>query len=332
MSILTKRNNELEGAIEETSKSILELSDTLLQSTLLIQYPQAAQALRRVIENCLSPAQAGHLNSTAEGISEESSIYDRTQSNKLESSEQRGWWTGVFANVMLTETNNHSHPQSLVTDTSTSKHQLIQMPDTTKLTPYIGLSPVLSSNIFCYKGYSGFSKRLLQTCFLNGYQLLTDPFTNINKIIQVFGSQIGKIDQNRMTSFFRDALLEIGGNATEYQTPVSAVQDYEWNSYPKSLQDNYLYPREIPDKIQSSQELLNVYGVQDILLGRGIAIDSGTPTVQVWNATYSLIFDVKAFITCTFPILRNNMVLSLYSLIRCSYLCWNRALVPSLPR
>ena len=331
MAILAKRNNELEGAIEETSKSVLELSDTLLQSSLLIQYPQVAQALRRVMESCLSPAQAGHLNFTAEGNSEESSIYDRTESTKSESSEERGWWTGVFANVMLTETNNHSNPHSLATDISTSKHQFIQTPDTTKLTPYIGLSPVFSSNIFSYKGSSGFSKRLLQTCFLNGYQLLANPFTNINKIIQVFGSQFGKIDQNRMISFFRYALSEIGGNGTECHTSVSAVQDYEWNSYPKSLQDNDLYPRELPDKIQSSQELLNVYGVQEILLGRGIAIDSGTPTVQVWNATYSSSFDVKAFITCTFPILRNNMVLSSFSLIRCSYLCANRALVPSLP-
>jgi len=322
MAILTKRNNELEGAIDETSKSILELSDILLQSSLLNQYPQVAQALLRVMENCLSPAQAGHLNSTAEDmeISEESSSFDRPHSTKFESLEQGGWWTGVFANFMQTETNNHSKPQSLATDILAFKHQLKQTPDINTLAPYSGLSPVISSTIFYYQGSSEFSKRLLQTCFQNGYQLLTNPFTDINKIIQVFGSNIGKIDQNRLISFFRNALSDIEGNVTQCQTPVSAVLGYEWNSYPKSLQDDYLYLREISDNIQSGQELLNVYGVEEMLRGRGIAIDSGTPTVQVWNATYSLIFDVKAFITCRSLTLPNRMILSLYSLIRCSYL------------
>jgi hypothetical protein len=164
------------------------------------------------------------------------------------------------------------------------------------------------SEYICYKENPTFSHHLVWTCFRNGYQLLSSPFTEPESIKQVFGPRFGGAKRQRMEHFLGEALLKLH---TQLRTVVDATTL-------QTLAHQLWHPSPSLESGESGQELLDACGIQNILREREIPMKLEG---EVSYDTRSSSFDMKYFIErrLHFPCHKID-VLNVHSSLSCSNL------------
>ncbi|RDW74785.1 hypothetical protein BP6252_05927 [Coleophoma cylindrospora] len=315
ISSLRKRVDEMEDAIEDTGKIILALTDTLLNSSILQQYPQVTPALFGAVNSCLSLAKLSHPHSTIGDISLEKNADDQNRPVLPEPPQEHLWWTGIFSNL-LTKKNEDALTTALTTQnsqpvvfnglSSSSLSQAVPATNTTDFnadniiykssnspTNPLSLTTTFLVPPFPHKEQSRFSQILVQTCFRNGYQLLTDPFTEPTRINSVFGSQFTNNDRGTMAGYLWHGLLN------EEEDTIQRLRGQIPTSFQNGSQQDVAY-----DSVTSNAELVSAGGVQELLWKTGISIRNDASFLEVESLSSMVNFDMKSFVTflCSAPV------------------------------
>ncbi|RDW86009.1 hypothetical protein BP5796_04334 [Coleophoma crateriformis] len=315
ISSLRRRVDEMEDAIEETGKIILALTDTLLNSSILQQYPQVTPLLVGAMNSCLSLAKLCHPHSTAEDISLGGNADDQNRSVLPEPPQEYLWWNGIFSNILTKKnedalttalTIQDSQPAVLNELSSSPLSQAVPATNTTdsnadNIFYKSSNSPIkpmsLTTNFlvppFPHKEQSRFSQVLVQRCFRNGYQLLTDPFTEPTRINQVFGSQFTNNDRGRMAGYLWHGLLDKGENI------IQQLQGHIPSSFYDGSQQDLAY-----DSVISNDQLVSADGIQELLWKTGISIRNDASFLEVESLSSMVNFDLKSFVIflCNAPV------------------------------
>jgi hypothetical protein len=177
------------------------------------------------------------------------------------------------------------------------------------------------SSFISYKGESIFAQSLLQACFRNGYQLLTNASAKLDDIKQVFGSLLTKADRHMMVIFLGHSISSFDTHPPPVFHNDAVFHNYGEMRHKEILQYYSQDPWEFSDSMPLEQEMIDRYAVQKMLRERGVAIDDDISSFPIQSPFGSYIFDVRCFIACMVPVLCFNLVLRIYSSITTSNLC-----------
>ena len=296
ISRLRKRINQLEAVNDETSNAILVLCDTLLESDIMIRYPQ----ITPVLYHCLSLSKSVHSNLSTEDIILESDSTEVAIAVGAKASTRRGEKGADISTIsmQLIEQNQVAFriDQSSMSPTSSSLvsfsgvHSEISAPMPSHAIqtsdPSIAVTFPISAYI-SYKSEPNFSHFLVRASFQRGYQVLNSPFTDSEIIEQIYGHGFSRTERQRVQEFLRQALSKL---YIHLKTVVDAQEMYDFCNGKLGISHNFA----------SGQDLLDASTIQQILYKRGIPIqlEPETAFVQASKLSGLATFDMRSFIAC----------------------------------
>ncbi|KAL5332147.1 hypothetical protein BJX70DRAFT_404919 [Aspergillus crustosus] len=246
VSTLKHRVAQLENALEDISKGVVSLSDSLVQLQVLSSHPQVADGLRDTVETCLALAQCGEEDD--EPLNEHRHSAESSSSRQvLPSNRSTGMGVPAALPLPITSTSTNSNIYSSKYTHALSAawfahHPFPFNPDTYTAT---ATDPTPSSPNRTM-AIPTFIENIRIASLYHGFRLLNDPSIPLTILARPFRLLLPLVPRDNITSFFQARLnarlakrapeknaeipvFQLGGAGTHYRDGLGFVSNQKRN-------------------------------------------------------------------------------------------------------